>query len=82
MIDSATDMLGDVMIETMVELMATSLMDVTVPVTMAVTMVGSVVDLRHELIDRGADDVVGGMEGDATFWAAFPLAEAKIVDFL
>ena len=57
-------------------------MDVTMTVTMAVTMIGSVIDPRHELIHRGADDVVDGMEGDATFWAAFPLAEAKIVDFL
>ena len=57
-------------------------MDVTMTVTMTVTMVGSVVDLRHGLIHRGADDVVGGVKGDATFWAAFPLAEANIVDFL
>ena len=56
-------------------------MDVTMTVTMAVTMIGSVIDPRHELIHQGADDVVDGMEGDATFWAAFPLAEAQVVDF-
>ena len=56
-------------------------MDVTMTVRMAVMLVGSVFDLRHGLIHRRADDVVDGVEGDATFWAAFPLAEAKIVDF-
>ena len=56
-------------------------MDVTMTVTMAVMLVGSVFDLRHGLIDRGADDGVNGVEGDAIFWAEFPLAEAKLVDF-
>ena len=82
-------MWGDVMLRakvatvdvTVVVSMDVVSMDVTMTVAMAVMMAGSVVDLRHELIHRGADDVVDGVEGDATFWAAFPLAEAKIVDF-
>ena len=81
----SVDILASVLIGAMVETVVVSMdvvsMDVTMTVAMAVTMVGSVVDLRHELIHRGADDVVDGVEGDATFWAAFPLAEAKIVGF-